>query len=254
MKVCFIVNISHAEAGGGFTFEQSLLDEFSKSRIGNDYCFLNINRKYLEKLGAKQIYLPIWIRICNKLKKVKWISRLFSNLPTICSFLIKKHNVDFLWCTTPFSVISDMSLPYAFTVWDLSHRSLSFFPEFNSSGWKWDDRENHYKKYLVPASIIITGNETGKNEIKEFYNIPENRIKVIPFSVPSFTTKTKAKVTSLDKWKINEKFLFYPAQFWPHKNHIVILKALKILLNSGYKISVVFTGSDKGNLEYIKKD
>ena len=40
---------------------------------------------------------------------------------------------------------------------------------------------------------------------------------------------------------------------WPHKNHIVTLKALKIIIDSGYSVSIVFSGADKGNLNYIKQ-
>ncbi|MFH0897971.1 MAG: glycosyltransferase, partial [bacterium] len=53
---------------------------------------------------------------------------------------------------------------------------------------------------------------------------------------------------------ISQPYLFYPAQFWPHKNHIIILYAVKFLKEQhNLNFSVVFTGSDKGNLEYIKE-
>ena len=39
-----------------------------------------------------------------------------------------------------------------------------------------------------------------------------------------------------------------------NKNHKYILNALSILLNQNYTIKVVFCGSDKGNLENIKRD
>jgi glycosyltransferase involved in cell wall biosynthesis len=48
-------------------------------------------------------------------------------------------------------------------------------------------------------------------------------------------------------------YLFYPAQFWPHKNHIRIIEAvhhLKVKHNS--TLHAVFAGSDKGTLNYLR--
>ncbi|MBP7554221.1 MAG: glycosyltransferase, partial [Spirochaetes bacterium] len=49
-----------------------------------------------------------------------------------------------------------------------------------------------------------------------------------------------------------EKYFFYPAQFWTHKNHYnLIISFIEFLkIHPNYKL--VFTGSDKGNLNYLK--
>ena len=53
---------------------------------------------------------------------------------------------------------------------------------------------------------------------------------------------------------IENHFIFYPAQYWAHKNHVYILEALEnIIKNNKINIKCIFTGSDKGNLNYIKK-
>jgi glycosyltransferase involved in cell wall biosynthesis len=56
----------------------------------------------------------------------------------------------------------------------------------------------------------------------------------------------------LKKYNLPSTYFFYPAQFWPHKNHFALLKALKIL-DEKYHIDValVLTGSDKGNAGYV---
>ena len=56
----------------------------------------------------------------------------------------------------------------------------------------------------------------------------------------------------LDKYLITNPYIYYPAQFWAHKNHSYILYAIKDLQERfDTKINVVFSGSDKGNLKYI---
>ncbi|MBR6061918.1 MAG: glycosyltransferase, partial [Spirochaetales bacterium] len=98
--------------------------------------------------------------------------------------------------------------------------------------------------------FVITGNEEGKKEILENYPMPPNKIHICEFPVASFCRGDESKPV----FDVPPQSFFYPAQFWPHKNHICILKALKIL-NDEYKINpmIFFTGSDKGNKEYINK-
>jgi glycosyltransferase involved in cell wall biosynthesis len=40
-----------------------------------------------------------------------------------------------------------------------------------------------------------------------------------------------------------ERYLFYPAQFWPHKNHLRIVEAIAQLRGEGVDVTVVFAGS-----------
>ena len=46
----------------------------------------------------------------------------------------------------------------------------------------------------------------------------------------------------------NKKIIFYPAQFWAHKNHKYIIDAAEILKNeNNTKFLFVFCGGNKGN-------
>ena len=48
-------------------------------------------------------------------------------------------------------------------------------------------------------------------------------------------------------YQLPERYLFYPAQFWPHKNHARIVQALGLLKQAhNLKIPVVFCGSHTG--------
>ena len=52
----------------------------------------------------------------------------------------------------------------------------------------------------------------------------------------------------------NQPFVFYPAQFWPHKNHRLIIDALAHLKNMfDMTVYAVFCGSDCGNLDTTLK-
>jgi glycosyltransferase involved in cell wall biosynthesis len=48
-------------------------------------------------------------------------------------------------------------------------------------------------------------------------------------------------------------FFFYPAQFWAHKNHVNLINAFERFVVKYPNFKLVLTGSDKGNLEYVKR-
>jgi glycosyltransferase involved in cell wall biosynthesis len=79
-------------------------------------------------------------------------------------------------------------------------------------------------------------------------------LPVLPsLQIEEFDQETKKKNIDIKvKYSIPGDYIFYPAQFWPHKNHIYILKGLKKLKDENFEIHAIFTGSDKGNQEYIK--
>jgi glycosyltransferase involved in cell wall biosynthesis len=62
-------------------------------------------------------------------------------------------------------------------------------------------------------------------------------------------------VTEMDQARVRERYslparyLFYPAQFWPHKNHRRIIEALGALRErEGLRIPIVFCGSHSGKV------
>ncbi|MBQ6566103.1 MAG: glycosyltransferase family 4 protein [Treponema sp.] len=161
----------------------------------------------------------------------------------------KKESIDLFWLPTP--VLFDMKYPYIYTVWDLGHRQTPWFPEVSRSGWLWEDRERMYQSMLYKASFVITGNEEGKKEILENYPIPPSKVRISRFPVTSFCRGEEERPDFLK----DSPFFFYPAQFWPHKNHIVILDAVECLSGRyGEKVCVYLTGSDKGNRCYIEDE
>ena len=51
----------------------------------------------------------------------------------------------------------------------------------------------------------------------------------------------------------NKKYFFYPAQFWEHKNHVLILDMIKYFkIDKINEINIIFSGDDKGNFSRIK--
>lgn len=158
--------------------------------------------------------------------------------------------VDIVWFLTP--TTEPVSVPFITTVWDLEHRNHPYFPEVSVSGWTWEERESFYRSTLRRASVVLTGTEECRRQIVQFYQVPERRIAVVPFPVPSLQIED-FPAASDEIGEPPEPYVYYPAHFWPHKNHVAILYALKLLEAEGVNIGAVFTGIDVGNLAHVRK-
>ncbi len=134
-----------------------------------------------------------------------------------------RERIDFFVNVSPEIAILDV--PFLVIVWDLQHRLQPFFPEVDS-GDEWQRRENFFSQVLKRAAYVVTATDTGKKEVQMFYGIPDERIRILPHPTPRFALEEGAQDTSmLAQFRLPPNYIFYPAQFWSHKNHVRILRA-----------------------------
>jgi len=101
--------------------------------------------------------------------------------------------------------------------------------------------------------MILSDSEVGKEDILEFYGpygVTLDRIKVLPFLPATYLSTDISEIDRIrirQTYRLPERYLFYPAQFWPHKNHARIVQALNLTKDKGSdRIHFVFCGSHKG--------
>jgi len=166
---------------------------------------------------------------------------------------IAEKKIDFVWFLSPY--YEPVDVPFAATVWDLGHREMPYFPELSVSGWSFDDRERFYSHVLPRASIVVIGNGVGARSVNEFYRVrPENICEIpLPVNTSSLQGVTRDPKLLEPYGLTPGEYLFYPAQFWPHKNHITLVDALALLHAAGAHMKLIFTGSDKGNRAYVEE-
>ncbi len=91
---------------------------------------------------------------------------------------------------------------------------------------------------------IVFSSYTAKKDFEIAFPKSLNKKTVIQFAV----THPKVDFSSIDsiknKFNISEKYFISPNQFWQHKNHLTLIKAVKLLKESGVKVHVVFTGKE----------
>jgi len=146
------------------------------------------------------------------------------------------------------------TLNYVSTVWDLCHRDFPEFPEVRNFG-VFQKREDLYTETLGSSILIITESEQGAAAVVRRYGIDRERTLAMPLSPSPFVSSSNSlgleEVMLINNLKAG--YYFYPAQLWPHKNHIRIIDAVALLQKQGIIIQVVFVGGDKGLATHLRK-
>ena len=257
------------EMGGGFfqSLKASLLFLDIK-KYNNQVELIITKEKTKEYLLQKKIN--------NKLFKLNKISNYISQLFEINSFhdffnkikinhpfynFIKKNKYDLIIFLGP-SQMSKFCKDVGFisNIWDLDHKKNSQFPEHNLNNI-YENKEKLFKEIATRAFKIIVPHKSNKDDLINFYETSEEKINIQNF-IPMLPTIYKEKCDIVDyneiyrKFKLSntKKIIFYPAQFWAHKNHKYIIDVAKILKsNKNEKYLFVFCGGNKGNYTFIKE-
>ncbi len=168
--------------------------------------------------------------------------------------ILNKKNVNILFY--PLQTQKEIEdFPFIATNWDIGHKSTFSFPELsNNTNFDW--RNKWYSETLQQALFIFTESEAGKKELIKYSNIFPEAIKVVPLFSGDLVNKEmeKEKINTFlsDNNIVANQYYFYPAQFWAHKNHYNLLRAFFEVQKKRPNFKLVFTGSEQGNLAYIK--
>jgi glycosyltransferase involved in cell wall biosynthesis len=199
------------------------------------------------KFGRKE-------RLIHRLRKQITFNRIFGNFAFFQPFdaTFEKDGVELLYFTGPSPVCLFLErLNYVFTFWDLCHRDHMEFPEVRQS-FEFEARENLAQNALSKATAVVAESPLGKENLEKRYGLDHNRVHWISVSPAQRTTASEdpkfnpRKAAGIPP---NSTYIFYPAQFWAHKNHRLIVDAISIIRKSfKNKVYAIFCGSDCGNL------
>ena len=167
-------------------------------------------------------------------------------------FLFRKLHIDVIYYLKQ-EECHISNYPFIATNWDIGLVSTYPFPEIVTD---FNRRKNFYENILPKAIFVFCESESGKEELRKYTSIDEFKLRTVPLfsgNCTSLVIDDIHSITFLDKYKlVRNEYFFYSAQFWAHKNHYGLLLAFARIVRDFLNIKLVFTGSDKGNLQYIK--
>jgi glycosyltransferase involved in cell wall biosynthesis len=242
--------------GGGFQTQLStivVLNENPKYKIVV-FTFSKENHELLTNKGLNAVWIKVSFldKIFNFFNQQEWFYR-YSRAFKLKNFLEKtldNYTIDLVYFLSPSSLALNLvTYNYVYTIWDLCHRDMPEFPEVNHFR-EFEIREIVCNRAPKKAIATLTDSDLGRENAIRRYNLDQNRVFSASF-MPSINANKTIYLDIKQKYQIEGEYIYYPAQFWAHKNHIYIVDAILKLKDKGIFLTAIFSGSDKGNLSYV---
>lgn len=152
----------------------------------------------------------------------------------------------------------------------LSHTNYTNLKEIKTVSWIGDFQYIHYPTFFGKLIVernkalhddlvknsnkVIVSCDFSKNDfIKRYVNF-KNKVNILKFVPTIIEPKKLQKFSEIKKrYNISKNFYFVPNQFWKHKNHECIFKAIKYLNSKKIFPNIVLAGKldDYRNPDYI---
>lgn len=265
LRVCIDARLSASGAAGGVeqfviglarglsqlsdeTTEYSFLTYANEDQWLRDY--IGGPCRIIHGLGATR--RPHWSRVLKNAPRIRAAAYRFLDpirqrthsspalSPPKSDGLVESEGFDLVHFPTQNAFIT--GVPSIYHPWDLQHLHLPqyFTPEAILK------RETEYRAFCSQAVMVVAATSWQKQDLIAHYELPEDKLQVIApapvvefYPVPSEQDLENVR----RKFALPPRFLFYPAQTWPHKNHTGLLEALAHVRDSnGVTIPLVSTG------------
>jgi glycosyltransferase involved in cell wall biosynthesis len=208
--------------GGLKQYFLTLFRELLERDDGHEYVFFwyRQNAEELEQLGT-----DLWRRHAVLLEDQRQV-------------LAHLDRIDLYFC--PFGALYPRPVPRP-TVMTLADIQEVFYPEFFTPADRYT-RELHFPGSTRMADRVITHSEFSRRTIIEHHRLPPARVAVVHHYVDERYARS-AEVARKPAAPLPARFVFYPANLWKHKNHDVLLRALRLLREErGRRLDLVLTG------------
>ena len=238
-------------AGGMFQYAQSLLEALSKLKPA----LYKVTIAY-----SDQVWLPTLDRLGlegKALRHVKWGQRIANaamvlQIPAgicqrfLCWFNPLVNELRQLRCNLwifPAQEALSYQIPglVVGTVHDLMHRYEPHFPEV-SSGFRFYIRDQRFFNIAHTCVAVLVDSDVGKVQVVESYQVEVSKVFPLTYVAPSYLSGTKEREDFDIHYKLPSRFLFYPAQFWPHKNHKRLIDSVKLVAQQYPDVALVLSG------------
>ncbi|HYZ77586.1 MAG TPA: glycosyltransferase family 1 protein [Gaiellaceae bacterium] len=133
------------------------------------------------------------------------------------------------------------TIPTLYHPWDLQH---VHYPKFFEDGER-RDRDAIYRALCRQARLVVAPTRWAAEDLVTNLQVPRRKLAVIPGASPLAvygepTEDDLARVRAA--YDLPEAFVLYPAQTWPHKNHLALVDALALLAREGVRVEAVCAG------------
>jgi glycosyltransferase involved in cell wall biosynthesis len=245
---------SEPYGGGIFQYNQAILEALTALPKDRYEIIVGYTSKlwlaYFKEFDIKTVFIPIgfWSRVLWKIWKaaglpISWWRNINPWFHPVARILIRER-CD-LWVFPSQDRWSyQIKIPSLIAIHDLMHRYENQFPEVSADN-EYLEREYLFGNICRYAKGLLVDSTIGKKQLIESYGIKEEMVYVLPYIAPKYIHQTGVPEGFDQRYQLPIKYLFYPAQFWAHKNHRNLILAIAAVKNNLPDIKVVLVGSAK---------
>lgn len=145
----------------------------------------------------------------------------------------------------------ELATPSLIPIHDLMHRYESRFSENRM----YANPDDLFTRICEGARGILVDSDVGREQLLESYPTCTAEVFTLPYIPAAFVYDPMLLEhdpdvdTLLDR--LPEKFIFYPAQFWEHKNHVRLIDAALAVRERHPDMRLVLAGSPKNHYDAV---
>ncbi|MHC5082195.1 MAG: glycosyltransferase family 4 protein, partial [Planctomycetota bacterium] len=253
MKVAInLVHLRPGKIGGAETYIRGLMQGFSRTASHHEFLLITAEwnhdtladfpphfRRRKVRYGEPQGATGIFQRVRKLLGKGSTPpSRPFWDVENV----LEEENPDILFC--PFVTLEPLppTCPAVVTLHDLQHEYLPFL----FTPQELAHRATFFRPSVNAADAVIAVSEFTRRSVVEMYDVDPGAVFTVHEAADEAFTADREHADPAEvraKFGLPERFAVYPANTWKHKNHAVLLIALRLLREErGQDLHLVLTG------------
>ena len=166
--------------------------------------------------------------------------------------LLRNHGVSLLFCPFTAPTYAEPTVRVVSVVHDLQHRA---YPQF------FDPQELAHRDVVLQqvnfwADAVVCVSEYTRQALLASVDVELERTCTVHNCVHGRLSQIKPTANALSELQIDKRpYIFYPANFWPHKNHRMLLTAYGIAVRRSPEIcpDLVLTGAPGPEEEELRR-
>lgn len=162
--------------------------------------------------------------------------------------LLSRNHADILYCPFSAATFKEKGIPTVSTILDIQHEFYSQF--FDPQ--ELEHRRKFYQDIVKKVEKVVCISDYTKETFCDKYHYPLEKAQTIYIAIQNRFEHEDDEI--LDKLKIRgQKYIVYPANFWEHKNHKLLLNAFAMYAKEHKDMKLVLTGNPLAQADYYDK-
>ncbi len=238
-------------AGGATGFAIELVKGLSqRSDISILVICADWNVEYLKKELSRNVeYYQIngTRRITGRVEIDAVINRIIRHMPG--NKPLEDRKIDLLYCPFSAPTYRTKGVPIVSTILDIQHE---YYPQFFTPE-ELGHRRQFYNAIVKNVERVVCISDYTKETFCEKYGYPIEKASTVYIAIQNrFSNKNDSILERLNI--VSGKYIVYPANFWEHKNHKLLLNAFAMFVETtNTDLKLVLTGNPLENTAYYEK-